>query len=405
MSKINLTFKGKKYAIDRSLLEGAIAGLEGAFGELAGEEVLAAGLYVDGVMIKSWDELVADGDITVEDDAIVGSNSDALIGDLVIADSIIVIDQEAFYACSNLTNIIIPNSVTKIGTDALYGCTGLTSLIIPDSVTRISHYALNSCEFLDSITFNSTVAQWNAISFGDYWNYDVPATYIQCSDGKVDMDGNPVLEAGLYKNGVMTKSWDELLDEGVITIKDGVVATSGYVEDEDSGDINDADNTSSQYLVGDLILPNDNSITSIGDNAFAICTALTSVVIPESVTTIGDYAFAMCLRLADVTMGENIVSIGDGAFYKCFDLTSVVIPNSVTTIGISAFSGCNDLISAVIGNGVTRIWDSAFHNCTRLTSITFNGTIYQWNAITKGSYWNNNIPATYVQCSNGRVTL
>ena len=67
MSKINLTFKGKKYAIDKSLLEGAIASLEGAFEVLTGEEVLAAGLYVDGVMIKSWDELINEGIITVEE--------------------------------------------------------------------------------------------------------------------------------------------------------------------------------------------------------------------------------------------------------------------------------------------------------------------------------------------------
>ena len=36
MSKINLTFKGKKYEIDKSLLAGAITSLETAFDILSG---------------------------------------------------------------------------------------------------------------------------------------------------------------------------------------------------------------------------------------------------------------------------------------------------------------------------------------------------------------------------------
>ncbi len=82
---------------------------------------------------------------------------------------------------------------------------------------------------------------------------------------------------------------------------------------------------------------------------------LTSVTIPDSVTSIGEYAFAGCTGLTSVTIGNSVTSIGISAFHDCTGLTSVTIPNSVTSIGYCAFYGCNGLTSVTIGNSVTSI--------------------------------------------------
>ena len=118
-----------------------------------------------------------------------------------------------------------------------------------------------------------------------------------------------------------------------------------------------------------------NSVTSIGDGAFDHCSGLTSVTIPNSVTSIGDDAFRECSSLTSVTIGNSVTSIGGSAFSGCSGLTSVTIPNSVTSIGHDAFGGCSGLTSVTIGNSVTSIGNRAFSVCSGLTSITIPNSV------------------------------
>ncbi|MCB5984944.1 leucine-rich repeat domain-containing protein, partial [Flavobacterium psychrophilum] len=53
------------------------------------------------------------------------------------------------------------------------------------------------------------------------------------------------------------------------------------------------------------------------------CSGLTSVTIPNSVTTIGDEAFADCSGLTSVTIPNSVTAIGEDAFYNCSRLTTV----------------------------------------------------------------------------------
>ena len=139
---------------------------------------------------------------------------------------------------------------------------------------------------------------------------------------------------------------------------------------------------SNTYVGGKGVIKFASDITSIGEQAFGWCQSLTSITIPNSVTIIGNSAFNSCIGLTSMMIPNSVTSILTNAFYGCKGLTSVTIPNSVTSIGSNVFSFCNSL-----------------------TDISYSGTIAQYNAITKGSNWHYNVPATVVHCTDGDAPI
>ena len=118
-----------------------------------------------------------------------------------------------------------------------------------------------------------------------------------------------------------------------------------------------------------------SGVTSIGNEAFMYCSSLTSIDIPDSVTSISNNAFNRCSSLTSIVIPNGVTSIGWGVFYECSSLTSIDIPDSVTSIGNNAFEGCSSLTSITIPNSVTSIGGSAFMTIGALTSITIPNSV------------------------------
>ena len=132
----------------------------------------------------------------------------------------------------------------------------------------------------------------------------------------------------------------------------------------------DANIVSNTYRNGKGVIKYDGDVTTIGDRAFAICSSLTSITIPDGITSIGIYAFYGCSSLTSLTIPDSITSIGGYAFQDCTSLTSITIPDGITSIGNNAFDGCSSLTGITIPDSITSIGIYAFRGCSSLTSVT-----------------------------------
>ena len=136
-----------------------------------------------------------------------------------------------------------------------------------------------------------------------------------------------VCESSSWTTGETEMSWD-VSPEGELRISavngDGVI-------DFDGGDV-----PWSTYKTSITSIVIDDSVTTIGENAFKGCTALEQVTIGSGVTTISAGTFEDCRNLRDVTFAdkESIVTIGPGAFRHCDSLTELDLSGCVNLVSI-----------------------------------------------------------------------
>lgn len=116
-----------------------------------------------------------------------------------------------------------------------------------------------------------------------------------------------------------------------------------------------------------------DSIVRIEDRTFLDC-SLESFTVPDGVVYIGEYSFMGC-GFETFTMPDSVTTVGYGAFFNCFKLKSVDFSSGLVTMGPSVFSQCKALESAELPEGLTSISDSLFSECVSLSSVTIPSTV------------------------------
>lgn len=394
-------------------------------------------LYIGGKEVEG-DLVIPDGVTSIGRAAFAYCSN---LTSITIPDSVTSIGARAFYFCDGLTNITIPDNVTSIGFEAFRWCTGLTSITIPDSVTSIEWDTFYGCSGLTSVTIGNSVTSIGNDAFRDctrLTSVTIPdsvtsiGNYAFSGTEWYDNQPNGLVYAGkvayTYK-GTMPDNTVIVLKESTLGIADYAFGSSKLVGITIPDSVKNIGNYAFQYCGNLSLVTIGNSVTRIGGSAFFKCSGLTSITIPDSVTSIGYQAFYGCSGLTSITIPDSVRSIGAWAFSSCTSLTSitisnsvkiidtstfsncpglisVTIPNSVTSIGSYAFQGCNGMTDITISNSVTSIGGSAFYSCTTLENIIFKGTKAEWNAISKGTFWNLYVPSTCkVHCTDGVLEI
>lgn len=212
-------------------------------------------------------------------------------------------------------------------------------------------------------------------------------------------------------------------------------------------------------VISDITVPSKIQgypVTKIGDDAFAGCTGIGRITLPNCIKEIGECAFYWCRSLYGINMPEELTHIKQFAFGKCYNIGVVTIPKKVVKIDKYAFSLCTGLreiywnavnvydldvddnifdragtetqgidvifsneveripeyafyiknmleyesapnIKAVsIDKNITSIGEGAFGNCKNLETVYYGGTKEEWKRIKIDSYNNELLNANII---------
>jgi hypothetical protein len=141
----------------------------------------------------------------------------------------------------------------------------------------------------------------------------------------------------------------------------------------------------------------------MGDTCQINRVTMTELVIPDGVETIGNRAFANCSALVSLTLPEGLKVIEERAFYACGELPSLVIPEGVTTIGKHAFYQCPKLRSLTLPSSVSEIGEYAFYLGTDCT-ITFDKTMAEVKAMANYPWGFGQFSNSTFVCTDGSFT-
>ena len=365
-----------------------------------------------------------------------------------IPNSIVTIDRYAFWKCSGLTSMTIPNSVMSIEEGAFESCTGLTSVTIGNGV--ISYAAFRNCSSLSSVNIGNGVTSIGQDAFigcrslSDVYCYakDVPKTYIHWGrysnpfENSIIASATLHVPAGSLNSYKTTEPWSNFgtivaIEDDIsnITFADANVKQICVSNWDTNGDGELSKTEAASVTDLGTVFKNNKQISTFDElqyftglrcidyEAFAYCTNLTSITIPNNVTSIGENAFFKCSNLNFITISNSVTSIEQNVFFSCTSLVSVTIPSSVKSIYSNPFKGCTNLASIVveegnskydsrnnsnaiietssnslivgcmnttIPNSVKKIEHWAFYGCSGLTSLTIPSSV---NTIGRSAFY------------------
>ena len=139
--------------------------------------------------------------------------------------------------------------------------------------------------------------------------------------------------------------------------------------------------------ISDISLP--NSLMLIGSYSFKGCEGLSSLTIPQSLRRCGKGAFEGCCALRELHISDlaawfgiifeeataNPTHIAKGLYLNGTKLSHIEVPQSVTKIGDYALYNCQSLNSITLHNAITEIGNSAFAGCNGLTALSLPASI------------------------------
>lgn len=302
---------------------------------------MTAGLYIDGKLEFTWEQLVQNGYVTLNEDGNLTGAVKSLYGIMVIEEGVDLASNRIFCE-SQINGVFLPSSVTRIreGTFAdnpnllevrcfgpmssidewaFSACTSLKSFVVPDGVTVLRYGAFNYCISLESITLPDTLSVLEREAFSEcaaLTSITLPESVTSIDDYAFDL--SPSLTELIQPDGIIWLGNDFITGSSVTNL---VLPAS----------LDSMDGIHNSALV--TLDMSKVNFTWLGDEGFTGNAALTTVILPNTLESISDTAFGNCTALTSLDLPDGFVSIYDDwgpGLDTNTAVTSVVWPASLT---------------------------------------------------------------------------
>ncbi len=252
----------------------------------------------------------------------------------------------AFSGCSALQSISLPNTLTSIGNRA-FSSTGLQTLTCPENLVSIGNYAFSNCNTLESIQFSDKLESIDSYAFAycdmlTSVTFPVSLSYIS----NYAFGGCKSLESVIFPEGCKLKE------------------ISAYCFSKNNA-------TSTSLALKSVTL--HEGLETIGADAFAYTSQLTSVSLPNSLKEICEYAFYKCSSFGELTLPAG-VSVGDSAFASA-GVTKINFPEAECSFGTYCFASNSKIEEAVFPEWMEKIPEGFCQNWSALTQLTLSDQI------------------------------
>ena len=157
----------------------------------------------------------------------------------------------------------------------------------------------------------------------------------------------------------------------------------------------------------EIVIPNNYNnlpVQAIGSEAFADCTMLTYIAIPENIVDLGYHSFYGCTSLnkiyyngsvsTECIMEDSFANVGSDCEFRIGTNVTIIpymmfycsgikyltfdIGSNCSIIEAWAFQNSWDMVSVVIPRSMTNINQGAFNWCTSLNFVYYEGSADEW---------------------------
>lgn len=300
------------------------------------------------------------------------------------------IGDKVFKGAEKLAAVNMPSGVTDIGAEAFYGCKALegftgsdgeTRFYLPEGITAVSDGCFAYCPLETSFTIPDRI-----VSIGDAAFKYTDLTELTISESLKSIGA----EAFRY-----SKLRDLTIPDSLESLGENAFAagelTSATVPVKFIYNIfswlDHAANLKSLTVTGTGTVGHDPDGVAVSAPLDEY-DYIETVVIADTVTGIGEAAFAGLSKLKTVTIGDGVKTIGDNAFGMdgkgCYMLETVNIGSGVKSIGECIFAG----------------WHTEQHATGKLT-VNYAGGKIDWNQkVSKRSNWHFDVKTNLVMNYN-----